>query len=272
MSIPLFCVDAFTSLPFKGNPAAVAILDNEAPEEWMQNVAAEMNLAETAFVVKQKVGEYGLRWFTPATEVDLCGHATLAAAYVLWEEELERSKTITFHTKSGALIAKQDGEAIMDRTIAIDLPVVEVAPALAPAGLMAAMGLPTDLPVYLGERYCLIELESEAAVLAVAPDFSQLKKVSAFGVIVTAEGSEPEVDFVSRFFAPAVGVDEDPVTGSAHCRLAPYWSRKLKKENLSAKQISRRGGELNVRLPGDGRVILQGRAALVWRGAINTSF
>jgi len=263
VTVPIFCVDAFTNHPFSGNPAAVAILDEDAPEEWMRNVAAEMNLSETAFVAKQSKGEYGLRWLTPTIEVNLCGHATLAAAFVLWEEELEPGDTITFHTKSGALIAKRVGEYI-----ALDFPTIEVAPAPTPDGMMEALGLPADLPVHLGERYYLIEVESEAALLAMAPDFAKLKKVDAFGVIVTAPGADAEVDFVSRFFAPAAGIDEDPVTGSSHCRLAPYWAARLGKQSFSAKQISRRGGELKVRLLGEGRVELQGQATLVWKGAI----
>ena len=263
MNITIFCVDAFTNQPFRGNPAAVVILDKEAPEGWMQNVAAEMNLAETAFVVQQSPGQYGLRWFTPTMEVDLCGHATLASAFALWGEGLETAETITFHTRSGALVAKRAGDAI-----ALDFPAVEVAPVSAPTGLMEALGLSAEPTAHLGGRYHLIELENEDAVRALAPDFYRLKKVAVFGVIATAPGADAAVDFVSRFFAPAAGIDEDPVTGSAHCQLATYWARRLGKRSFSARQVSRRGGELHVRLTEDGRVILQGMAALVWKGAI----
>ncbi|MDH4183978.1 MAG: PhzF family phenazine biosynthesis protein [Nitrospinota bacterium] len=262
MTFPLFCVDAFTSRPFSGNPAAVVILDQEAPEEWMQVVAAEMNLSETTYAVKNGPGDYGLRWFTPTREVDLCGHATLAAAFVLWEENLETAEKITFHTKSGPLTAIRTGGKI-----SLDFPMIDLAPAPAPAGLLAALGLPKDLPVQKG-LYMLVELDSEDAVRAVAPDFASLKKVDALGVIVTAKGSDAGADFVSRMFAPAAGIDEDPVTGSAHCQLAPYWAGRLGKKSFFAKQVSRRGGQLHVRLSGEGRVTLQGMAALAWKGAI----
>ena len=262
--LPIFCVDVFTSSPFGGNPAGVVILDSVQPALWMQKVAAELNLSDTAFLVRKEAGNYDLRWFTPAIEIDLCGHATLAAAFILWEEGLEEKEEILFHTRSGPLIANR-----VNGGASVGFPVTEASPTQAPEGLMSSLGLPDDHQFFDGGVYGLVEIESEEAVLAIKPDFAALKKVALVGVIVTAKGASPDVDFVSRFFAPAAGIDEDPVTGSAHTRLAPYWAKRLGRKTFSAKQVSSRGGELTVRLMDGGRVEIQGKAALVWKGSLS---
>jgi PhzF family phenazine biosynthesis protein len=262
MSLPITQVDAFTNRPFAGNPAAVCVLPTPADPVWMQNVAREMNLAETAFLVRQADG-YDLRWFTPAVEVDLCGHATLASAHVLWEEgHLPAGTQARFHTKSGVLTADRRGE-----WIELDFPATAAPAAAPPAGLIEALGAK---PRFVGRSRFdyLIELDSEATVRGLVPDLGALASVKARGVIVTSatEESSP-YDFVSRFFAPQSGVPEDPVTGSAHCALAPYWAAKLGRTDLVAYQASARGGELMLRLQGD-RVILGGQAVTVLRGEL----
>ena len=255
-------VDAFADRPFAGNPAAVCILPGPGDARWMQDVAAEMNLSETAFLYRERDG-FQLRWFTPAVEVDLCGHATLASAHVLWEEgRLPVSDEARFHTKSGVLSCRRAGE-----WIEMDFPAKPAAEMEPPAGLEAALGA---RPVYVGrsEFDVLVEVESEDAVRALKPDIGAIGRVEARGVIVTARAAGTDGrDFVSRFFAPRAGVDEDPVTGSAHCVLAPYWTGKLGRDALTGYQASRRGGIVRVRTVGD-RVILGGRAVTTLRGEL----
>jgi PhzF family phenazine biosynthesis protein len=257
MPIRLTQVDAFTDRPFHGNPAAVCFLEQPRPDPWLQAVAAEMNLSETAFLWERPDG-FALRWFTPAVEVDLCGHATLASAHVLWEEgRLAPGKTALFHTRCGLLTARRDGE-----WIELDFPATPAAPAETPPGLAEALG--TEFAFVGRSRFdYLVELESESVVRDLRPDFSALKRIPSRGIMVTARGAAP-YDFVSRFFGPAAGIDEDPVTGSAHCCLGPYWREKLGREQLFAYQASARGGEVRVRV-GDERVYLGGKAITVLR-------
>ena len=260
----LLQVDAFTSTPFRGNPAAVCLLDRERPDAWLQNVAAEMNLSETAFLLPRGDDGFVLRWFTPAVEVALCGHATLASAHALWAEHLwPQEKQIRFHTKSGLLTADRDKDVIE-----LDFPAT-LAEASQPApGLLESLGI-TD-PAYVGRNKFdyLIEVASEDVVRGLAPDHAQLRKIEVRGVIVTSRAaSTTAADFASRFFAPGSGVDEDPVTGSAHCCLAPYWSAKLGKHEMTGYQASPRGGYVRVRVDGD-RVKLGGKAVTVLRGEL----
>ena len=257
----LLTVDAFTDQPFRGNPAAVCLLDGERDAGWMQQVAAEMNLSETAFLLRKDDG-WSLRWFTPAVEVDLCGHATLASAHVLWETgALPKDDEARFHTQSGLLTCRRDGEWIW-----MDFPAKPEQPAGDIAGLAEALGVE---PAYVGRSQfdVLVEVASEGAVTALQPDIGALRRVEARGVIVTARAEREGADFVSRFFAPNAGVDEDPVTGSAHCVLAPYWATKLGRTELAGYQASRRGGTVRVRASGD-RVLLGGRAVTVMRGEL----
>ena len=254
-------VDAFTSEPFSGNPAAVCVLAEEADAAWMQNVAREMNLAETAFLVPRPDG-YGLRWFTPAVEVDLCGHATLASAHVLWETgRLGADETARFHTKSGLLTAERRGD-----WIELDFPATPDEPARAPEGLVEGLGAS---PRYVGKTIFdyLVELEDEDTVRRLRPDFRRLAALGTRGVIATSRSADADFDFVSRYFAPAFGIDEDPVTGSTHCALAPYWSRRLGRNTLLARQLSTRGGVLKVELRGD-RVGIGGQAVTVMRAEL----
>ncbi len=254
-------VDAFTATPFAGNPAAVCVLAEPRDERWMQNVAREMNLSETAFLSPQDDG-FNLRWFTPAVEVDLCGHATLASAHVLWETgQLEPGEQARFHTRSGLLLAERKGE-----WIEMDFPVKAEEAAIAPPGLLQALGV---APVYVGKNQFdyLVEVESEEVVRGVHPDLSLLSAVEARGVIVTSRASTQGYDFVSRFFAPQVGVNEDPVTGSAHCCLAPYWCSKFGRDQLVGYQASARGGVVRVRVEKN-RVYLGGQAVTVLRGEL----
>lgn len=256
MSHPLFTVDAFTSTPFEGNPAAVCFPRHEVDDAWLAKVAAEMNLSETAFLWPVEES-WRLRWFTPEVEVDLCGHATLAAAHVLFETGQVEDEA-RFDTRSGRLVARRKGDAIE-----LDFPATVPEPSGAPAGLFEALGCRGRV---LRSRFdFLVVLESEADVLAVEPDFRALREVDARGVMVTAPGESS--DFVSRFFGPRVGIDEDPVTGSAHCVLTPYWSERLSKSTLLARQLSARGGSLGVELAGD-RVMLRGMAITVMRGEL----
>jgi len=257
----LWQVDAFTDRPFAGNPAAVCWLEEAADPAWMQAVAAEMNLAETAFVRRLDEG-HELRWFTPTVEVDLCGHATLATAHAVWEGGLAPAGApLRFSTRSGVLTCVRDGD-----WIELDFPSTPASPAEPPEGLLDALGV---APVFLGRSRFdyLAVLDSERAVRSVRPEFRRLGEVEARGVIVTAPSDDPGYDFVSRFFAPAVGVDEDPVCGSAHCCLAPYWSERLGKTELSARQVSARGGVLRLRNRGE-RVTLGGKAVTVLRGEL----
>jgi PhzF family phenazine biosynthesis protein len=261
MPLTITQVDAFTSEPFTGNPAAVCVLPEERDDAWMQNVAQEMNLAETAFLLPRPDG-WGLRWFTPAVEVDLCGHATLASAHVLWEtNRLAADETARFHTRSGLLKAVKRGD-----WIELDFPATPDEPVETPAGLVESLGA---TPCYVGKSRFdyLVELDGEDAVRELRPDFARMKKLGGRGVIVTSRSADSDFDFVSRFFAPASGIDEDPVTGSAHCCLAPFWSRRLKKSSFRARQVSARGGELKVDLEGN-RVRLGGQAVTVLRAEL----
>jgi predicted PhzF superfamily epimerase YddE/YHI9 len=261
MAIRIVQVDAFTAQPFAGNPAAVCVLTESAPESWMRDVAREMNLSETAFVVPED-GGFRLRWFTPAAEVDLCGHATVASAHVLWEDgHLPAGAQARFHTRSGPLLADRRGA-----WIELDFPATPAVAAEAPAGLLAALGA-SAAAVSRSKFDYLVEVDSEETVRAMSPDFTAVRKTQARGVIVTARSSAAEYDFVSRFFAPAVGVDEDPVTGSAHCALGPYWGARLGKAQMTGYQASARGGVVKVRLAGD-RVILGGQAVTVMHGEL----
>ena len=261
MGIALFQVDAFAAKAFTGNPAAVCLLEEEAEWKWMQSVAAEMNLSETAFLLPQNDG-FGLRWFTPTTEVDLCGHATLASAHVLWEEgQLAQNDIARFHTRSGLLTAK-----LQNDWIELDFPSTPADPIESPAGLSDLIG--SD-PKYVGRsRFdLLIELTDAEELSELDPDFMGLSSLPVRGFIVTAKSGVPEYDFLSRFFASATGVREDPVTGSAHCALAPYWAKKLGKTEMTAFQASKRGGVVKVKLAGD-RVLLHGQAVTIMRGEL----
>lgn len=264
MTVPIVQVDAFTAAVFAGNPAAVCVLPEARDDGWMQRVASEMNLSETAFLRRRAPPDdgYELRWFTPAVEVDLCGHATLASAHVLWETgRLAPADTARFHTRSGLLTAERRGE-----WIELDFPATPEEPAAPPPGLVEALGAS---PRYVGRsRYdVLVELDDEEAVRRLRPDFGRLAEIAVRGVIATACSADPGYDFVSRFFAPASGVDEDPVTGSAHCCLAPFWGRRLGKSELLARQVSARGGVVKVRLAGD-RVRIGGQAVTVLTGEL----
>jgi PhzF family phenazine biosynthesis protein len=273
--VPIHQVDAFTDEPFRGNPAAVCVLDAPRGADWMQAVAEEMNLAETAFLWRE-AGVWRLRWFTPAVEVPLCGHATLASAHVLWESErAPAAATIEFETLSGRLAAAREGEWIR-----LDFPALPPlsTPCAPPAGLLAALGLPSERAASAPQVYevprpnatdgpsWLVRVASPAALRELTPDFAALRRVAGHALIATAPG-EGGHDFVSRFFAPKAGVDEDPVTGSAHCSLAPFWSARLGKPELSGLQLSRRTGVVRVRARGP-RVDLLGRARSVLRGEL----
>ncbi len=261
MSLEIFHVDAFAERPFTGNPAAVCLLPAPRGEAWMQSVADEMNLSETAFLHPEKDG-YRLRWFTPTIEVDLCGHATLASAHILWEtNRLSRNMTARFHTASGLLTAQWREE-----WIELDFPAQSVAAVEVPPHLIEALNV---VPSFVGRNAMdfLIEVASESDVRDLKPDFASLAKVPARGVIVTSHSDSPQFDFVSRFFAPAAGINEDPVTGSAHCALGPFWQSRLGKDEFTARQISSRGGVVKVRVAGE-RVALGGKAVTVLRGEL----
>jgi PhzF family phenazine biosynthesis protein len=259
--VPLYQVDAFTDRRFSGNPAAVCLLHEPADESWMQSLAAEMNLSETAYLVPARDG-FDLRWFTPAVEVALCGHATLASAHVLWETgRLAAGETARFHTKSGLLTAVAKGA-----WIEMDFPAIRCQPADAPPGLLEALEVHAVGVCRAGTDY-LVEVVDEAEVQSVSPDLVALEEVQARGIVVTAAATLPGYDVVSRFFAPAAGIAEDPVTGSSHCALGPYWGAKLGKTELLAYQASARGGTVRVTLAGD-RVLLGGRAVTVFKGEL----
>ena len=252
-------VDAFTDRPFRGNPAAVCVLDSPADDAWMQDVAREMNLSETAFLHPEGDG-HRLRWFTPAIEVDLCGHATLAAAHVLWEDgHLPLDATARFFTRSGLLAASKAGD-----WISMDFPAHQVTPAPMPMGLTHALGV---TPTFVARTPfdLLAVVESEAKVRELTPDLGLLGAIPARGIIVTARSEGSEHDFASRFFAPRVGIAEDPVTGSAHCALGRYWGERLGKRKLVGYQASARGGLVKLHWQGD-RVILSGQAVTTLRG------
>jgi PhzF family phenazine biosynthesis protein len=264
MSIPIYQVDAFTDQPFRGNPAAVCLLPQWKTDEWLQSVAAEMNLSETAYVVPRGKGEaaFDLRWFTPKLEVDLCGHATLASAHVLWEAgRVPQAGTIDFHTRSGVLRAARRGERIE-----LDFPLNVETPADPPEGLAESLGISLG---YVGKSRFdhLVEVDSESILRRLQPDFRRLAAIAMRGLIVTCRSDDPRYDFVSRFFAPGAGIDEDPVTGSAHCTLAGFWRKRLGKSQFVAYQASPRGGVVHVRIEGD-RVCLGGTAVTVLRGEL----
>ncbi|MBI2159924.1 MAG: PhzF family phenazine biosynthesis protein [Candidatus Rokubacteria bacterium] len=261
MGLRIVQVDAFTDAPFRGNPAAVCVLPEPQSDVWMQLVAREMNLSETAFLQRRADG-FDLRWFTPTVEVDLCGHATLASAHVLWEEgHLEPAEQARFHTRSGLLTADRRGA-----WIEMDFPAKPEQPAPAPPGLAEALGTGSK---YVGRNQFdyLVEVDSEETVRHLTPDHLALAKLPVRGVIVTSRASTRDFDVVSRFFAPGSGIPEDPVTGSSHCALGPFWAARLGKTDLVAYQASPRGGVVRVRVAGD-RVNLGGQAVTVLRGEL----
>ncbi|MHC4414940.1 MAG: PhzF family phenazine biosynthesis protein [Planctomycetota bacterium] len=264
--IPLYQVDAFTDRPFAGNPAAVCLLTGPRDPAWMQRVAEEMNLSETAFLAGRDDG-YDLRWFTPTVEVDLCGHATLASAHALWAGgHLPPDQDARFHTHSGLLTARKLGEWIQ-----LDFPTRPPEPCAAAPALLEALGVE---PTFVGrhetagfhEANHLVRVGSEQIVRGARPDFARLRDLGT-NVIVTSRSDDPRFDFVSRYFAPAMGIDEDPVTGSAHCILGPYWQECLTKNELTAYQASARGGVVKVRVEGE-RTYLSGQAVTVLRGEL----
>ena len=260
MTFPLFRVDAFTDRPFAGNPAAVCFLPAWKEAQWLQAVASELNLPETAFLVPA-ADCFDLRWFTPRVEVDLCGHATLASAHVLWQERQATGDQILFSTRSGTLKAVRRGDSIE-----LDFPVTPEEAAEAPPGLLEALGVSAR---YVGKSQFdyLVEVESEAALRGIAPDLRRLATVPVRGSIVTSRSADPRFDFVSRFFAPRAGIDEDPVTGSAHCCLVDFWRKRLGKTEFVAFQASARGGVVRVRVVQD-RALLCGSAITVARGEL----
>ncbi|HKM42600.1 MAG TPA: PhzF family phenazine biosynthesis protein [Limnochordia bacterium] len=257
----VFQVDSFTNELFKGNPAGVCMLVEDGSDWWMQNMAREMNLSETAFLKEVEDG-YELRWFTPTTEVDLCGHATLAAAHTLWESgELAPDQEATFFTRSGVLRAVKMGDWIQ-----LDFPLEEDEEVDPPQELVDGLGVPF---LYVGKNRMdyLVEVESETVLRSLKPNMETLTKLANRGVMVTCQPESDEFDFVSRFFAPALGIDEDPVTGSAHCCLGPYWRRKLGKDEFTAYQASKRGGILQIKV--DDRVYIRGQARTVFSGIVH---
>jgi PhzF family phenazine biosynthesis protein len=260
VTIPIFHVDAFAEKPFEGNPASVCLLRDERPDSWMQSVAAEVNLATTAFV-RPVDQEYELRWFTPAVEITLCGHATLASAHVMWNENIAgRSEPIRFHTKSGILTCNRAGEIIE-----LNFPATFPTETEPEPGLLDALHVQ---PCFAGKSKfdSFLVVESEEIVRSLKPDFNSLRSIPGIrGVIVTSTSQDPRYDFISRFFAPGIGIDEDHATGSAHCALAPFWSERLGKSAMTAFQASKRGGVVHVRVEDD-RVVLGGRATSILRG------
>ena len=262
----LFQVDAFADKPFAGNPAGVCILSDTRPDGWMLSVAREMNLSETAFVTRQR-DAYGLRWFTPKTEVPLCGHATLASAHILWEEKLEaEGTTIRFQTKSGTLQARQAG-----KRVEMDFPARRVEPVNGNNDINESLQV-SPLRTYNGTYATdgdlfLLEVESEDIVRRIAPDYQRLLSTAALAVIVTSRSSSSEYDFVSRFFAPAAGVNEDPVTGSAHCYLTPYWGTKFGKKEMVGYQASQRSGIVYCKWTDD-RVWIGGKAITMFKAEL----
>lgn len=262
MKIPIFQIDAFTNEPFKGNPAAVCLLSEEMPEIWMQKIAAEMNLSETAFLLREKNG-YHLRWFTPLMEVDLCGHATLASAFILYHKDLvSKADLICFFTRTGELNA-----SIADEWITLNFPAFEEKPFLEAERLEKIIGVHPIEMVKSGENV-IVELSSSQEIRLFKPDFLQLLKLPMHGLIITARSDLPEFDFISRYFAPWVGINEDPVTGSAHACLGPYWKKRLKIKKMSAYQASARGGVVKVETQGK-RILLSGQAVMIFEGELS---
>jgi PhzF family phenazine biosynthesis protein len=256
-SFPIFQVDAFADRIFTGNPAAVCPLDEWLPDDIMQKLGMENNLAETAFFVKQADGSYHIRWFTPTVEVALCGHATLASAYVIFNELGYKENLVSFQSKSGELRVTRDGDMIT-----LDFPVNFPEPVVAPAGLLEGLKV-SSTKIYRGAWDYMVVLDSQEEIEKLDPDFLTLSKVESRGVIVTAKGKE--TDFVSRCFYPQSGIDEDPVTGSAHTITTAYWSKESGKTKLTAKQLSQRGGSLLCELKGD-RVLMSGKGKLYMKG------
>ena len=265
MPLTLLQIDAFAKRPYSGNPAAVCLLDDERDAQWMQAVAGEMNLSETAFVRPVRDG-FDLRWFTPTVEVDLCGHATLAAAHTLWSEgRVAEDAEIRFQTRSGVLMAARNGDLIE-----LDFPATRPVPAGLDEAQIRNLGdLLGVVPGEVGRSAfdLLVVVEPDSDVRAARPDFRRLAELDCRGVIVTSASEDGRFDFVSRFFAPGAGVDEDPVTGSAHCCLGPYWGERLGKSEMTAFQASSRGGVVRVRVSGE-RVFLGGHAVTVMRGTL----
>ncbi len=262
MSTPLVWVDAFTDVAFRGNPAGVCVLDAAADPEWMQSLAFELNISETAFLVPRADGDYDLRWFTPTREIELCGHATLASAHVLFSSDATETR-VAFHTMSGVLTCTRAGDRIE-----MDFPAAAPVPCETPNGLLAALGLTDAVAVSeSANRWLVVEVASAADVRGLQPDFALLAPIGSGAVIVTAPSDVDEAHIVSRVFVPGAGIDEDPVTGSAHCTLVPYWAAKLDRTDLVAHQASPRGGALHCRLAGN-RVFLAGAAVTVLRADI----
>jgi PhzF family phenazine biosynthesis protein len=264
MKQAIYQIDAFASKPFAGNSAAVCLLASEADEHWMQQVAMEMNLAETAYLQRLQDG-YSLRWFTPLMEVDLCGHATIAAAHFLWETgEEPLTSTIAFHTRSGKLTAQ-----FKDGWIELDFPAERDTPCEAPDGLCSALSVDSRNVLHVGKNRFdyIVQLDSADAVRSLKPDANALAQISYRGTIVTSQSDSSDCDFISRFFAPAAGIPEDPVTGSAHCCLAPFWQDRLHKQQMMGYQASSRGGYVRVEVRGD-RVLLAGQAVTTMRGEL----
>ena len=257
MEFILYQVDAFASNVFRGNPAAVCPLQTWLPDKVLQSIAEENNLAETAFFVSNGAG-FDIRWFTPQSEVDLCGHATLASAFILFEKLDWRQEVVTFESKSGNLLVRRGDDGLV-----LDFPSQPGTPCETPEALVEGLGR-EPLPVLACEDYMAV-FECEEEIVGMSPNLNALRQLDLRGVIATAPGND--VDFVSRFFAPKVGIDEDPVTGSAHCMLTPYWAEELKKSKLTARQLSERTGELGCELSGE-RVLISGKAVLYMEGKI----
>ena len=264
MPSPLYQVDAFTDVPFAGNPAGVTLLTEAAEPAWMLDVAAEMNLAETAFLVRTGPGAYDLRWFSPTVEIDLCGHATLASAHVLWTEHLDDAPVLRFQTRSGELrAARVDGGRIE-----LDFPVNPPVEGPIDDAVVDALGVAPVRTAATANGWLLVEVGTAAEVRGAAPDLARLGSVTEHAVVVTAAAeAENDADVVSRVFGPAVGIPEDPVTGSAHCVLAAWWCHRVGRADLEAEQASARGGRMTVVLDGE-RVRLRGRAVTTIRGEL----
>ncbi|MCA9128832.1 MAG: PhzF family phenazine biosynthesis protein [Planctomycetales bacterium] len=261
----LAIIDAFAERAFQGNPAAVCLLEREEPATWMQSLASEMNLSETSFVRPVDDGSYEIRWFTPMTEVDLCGHATLATAHFLWTKGQIAGDTLRFQSRSGTLTCYRRNDFIV-----LDFPATTVAIQTAPPALLTSLGIQQAITTGKSRFDWLIEVAEETELRALQPDFTLLKQVATRGVIVTCRSHHAQFDFMSRFFAPAAGINEDPVTGSAHCCLGPFWGERLNKGEMRAFQASQRGGVIGIQLAGD-RVQLSGRAVTVLCGQLQVS-